>query len=277
MNTKELAIKAHETKVRCAEICVAQGVGHITSALSCAEIMTVLYYSVMHYDRNNPEWPGRDRFVMSKNHGSVITYPILADIGYITEEFLNTFECDGSVLGAHSKICVPSCEFSGGSLGIGLGVACGMAWAAKSEKSDRLVFCLTGDSECQEGSIWESVMFAGFNRLRNLVMIVDRNGEGCTDFIEHTVDIEPLREKMEGFGWEYRELTDGHNINELLKVFSDVRERDSDKPLCIGARTIKGHGVPFLLNKPWLHGQTPSGEEGELLVNLLKEEKYGLE
>jgi transketolase len=82
---------------------------------------------------------------------------------------------------------------------------------------------------------------------------------------------------MEGFGWEYREVNNGHNINELLQVFSDVRERASDKPLCIGARTIKGHGVPFLTNKPWLHGQTPSGEEGELLVNLLKEEKYGLE
>ena len=208
---KELEMKVQEIKYKCLELCVKAGQGHVTSAFSAAEIVVSLYYSIMNYKVEDPNWDERDRFIMSKNHGSVITYPILQDVGFIDKDNEIVLMGDGSVFGAHSKDSVPGVEFSGGSLGIGLGVACGMAYAGKMKKSQSRYFTIVGDGECYEGSIWESLMFAGHNQLNNLVMFVDRNQMTVTDYTEHMLKLEPLRDKISAFGFETREI-DGHNV-----------------------------------------------------------------
>jgi transketolase len=196
---------------------------------------------------------------MSKNHGSVITYPILADLGFIQEEELSTFLQDGSRLGSHSKENVPGVEFSGGSLGIGLGIAAGMAYGAKMNRETWLVFVLVGDGECYEGSIWESAMFAGHNDLNNLIAIVDRNYMCVTDYTENMLRLEPLEEKWRAFNWDVVRIN-GHNHEEILKALSDIRSFRRTKPLCIIADTIKGNGLDFMSNKLLMHGVAPMGE-----------------
>ena len=272
MTDIELQRKAKEIKLRCASMCIKAGKGHLSSDLSCAEIMTVLYYDIMRIDPTNPRWIDRDRFVMSKNHGSAITYPILCDLGFFDEEFLDSYQSDGSNLGTHSKISVPGVDFGGGSLGIGIGAACGMACAGKTDKKAHIVFCLVGDCEMEEGSVWEAIMFAAHRKLNNLVMIVDRNKEGCTDYISELVPLDPLAPKLLSFGWEVREIHEGHDVTSIKKGFCDIRKRESDRPLAVLFDTIKGNGVSYLENTPWMHGQTPSGIEGEDTLRQLRED-----
>jgi transketolase len=274
LTINQLKEKTYRTKVKCGEICIKKKKGHITSALSCAEIITVLYYTVLRIDPRNPQWKERDRFVMSKNHGSAITYPILQDLGFISEEVLDSYQDNGSVLGTHSKLDIPGVEFAGGSLGIGLGAACGMALAARADKANWLTFCLVGDCECQEGSIWEAIMFAGYNHLGNLVMIIDNNGEGCTDFTKQLIDLTPMKNKMEAFSWEVRKIKNGHNIEEIVEVFCDIHKRTSEKPLCIIADTVKGNGISSMEHIPWMHGQVPIGEKGIEAIRELKEGSF---
>ena len=262
MDLDTLSKKAYDARLKCAELCILKGKGHLTSVLSCAEIVATLYYHVMNLDR--------DRFVMSKNHGSAITYPILCDLGFISEELLNSYQDDGSVLGTHSRVVVPGVDFAGGSLGIGLGVACGYSIALKTDGKSSLGFCLVGDCECHEGSIWESIMFAGHNHLDNLIMIIDQNGEGSTDFVENLVDLRPLSEKLNAFGWDTFDVSDGHNLEELTDAFAILKNRTSDKPLCFIINTIKGHGIPFMEHVPWLHGSVPKGEKGDLALEYIR-------
>jgi transketolase len=263
-NIDDLFQKAKSAKIRFAEMCVEKGKGHLSSGLSCAEIVTVLYYAIMRVDSRNPDWAERDRFVMSKNHASAILYPILHDMGYFDEVVLQSYQEDGSLLGTHSKIEVPGIDYGGGSLGIGLGVACGLAIASRAEKKNWLSFCLLGDGECHEGSVWESVMFAGHQRLNNLIAIVDVNGESSSDYLENLVELRPFKKKFEAFGWEVIEIEDGHCIEDLLCKFKNIRTRKSDKPLCFVANTVKGNGIPSMFKgKPWLHGNSPVGEDGK--------------
>ena len=270
MEINELKKKVHDIKLKCGELCITKEKGHITSALSCAELLVVLYYCIMNIDPLKPDWKQRDRFVMSKNHGSVITYPILQDLGFFSMDFLDSYQDDGSPLGTHSKVEVPGVDFGGGSLGIGLGVACGLAFAAKVDKEDWITYCMVGDCECEEGSIWESFMFAGHNKLNNLVVIMDRNDEGCTDFIDNLIPLNPLEDKLKSFGWDVWNIKDGHDIEEILSCFKKIKGRTSDKPLFISANTIKGNGIDFMVNVPWLHGQVPKGEQGMLALKQLK-------
>jgi len=262
--------KIRQIKAECLEMCIRAGSGHVTSAFSCAEIVALLYYEIMHIGPDLPERE-RDRFIMSKNHASAITYPILADLGFIEREEVNTFLANGSRLGCHSKREVPGIDFSGGSLGIGIGAACGMAYIAKYTRQPWLTFCILGDGECYEGSVWEAVMFAGHNKLNQLVVIVDRNHMAVTDFTDHMLDQSPLAEKWQAFNFEVREVKDGHNIHELRAVFHDVRLRKSDKPLCVIADTVKGHGIDFMENNILMHGVTPTGKKAELALAQVKE------
>lgn len=274
----ELASKSYEIKIKYAEMCIKTGIGHLSSGLSCAEIVTVLYYAAMRVDPHNPNWNERDRFVMSKNHGSGILYPILCDKGFFDQDFLETYQKDGSLLGTHSKIAVPGIDYGGGALGVGIGVACGLALAARAERKDWLTFCVLGDCECHEGSVWEAVMFAGHQKLNNLVAVVDINGEGHSDYLENLIELRPFKSKFEAFGWDTIDVTNGHNIEELLLAFQGIRERESEKPLCILANTVKGNGIPsFFKGKPWMHGSTPSGEEGQKYLDELKNLGKGLD
>lgn len=265
---KELERKVQEIKYKCLELCVKAGQGHVTSAFSAAEIVTTLYYSIMNYRIESPKWDERDRFIMSKNHGSVITYPILKDIGFIDKDVEIVLMADGSAFGTHSKDSVPGVEFSGGSLGIGLGVACGMAYAGKMKKSQSRYFAIVGDGECYEGSIWESLMFAGHNNLNNLVVFVDRNQMTVTDYTEHMLRIEPLKDKFTAFGFDTWEI-DGHNVKEIIETVKKTGK--TDKPNCIICNTIKGNGISCMSNKMFKHGVAPSGKEAEKALEEIRE------
>ena len=265
------AKKVLEIKRKALDMCINAGGGHVTSAFSCAEVVCTLYYDIMRIDAKNPHWEDRDRFVMSKNHGSVITYPILQDLGFISKD--EVFLKNGSHLGIHTKLGLDGVDFCGGSLGIGLGFAAGVAYSAKLDKKDFLTFCIVGDGESYEGSIWEAIIFAGAKKLDNLVMILDRNQLCITDFTEKMLPLDSMKAKMEAFEWEVREI-DGHNLDAIKESLKDVRTRKG-KPLCIIANTIKGHGVDFMENIPLWHGRAPYGEEAEKSKQELKEAYYG--
>lgn len=262
MQKEFLIEKCKEIKSSALEMCIAAGKGHVTSAFSCAEIVIVLYYAIMRYEVKDPFWEKRDRFIMSKNHGSVITYPILADLGYINKDELKTFMKDGSRLGGHSKRNVPGVEFSGGALGIGLGIACGLAYAAKINQETWLTFAIVGDGECYEGSIWESVLFAGHNNLNNLIVFLDRNYMCITDYTENMLALEPMEDKWKAFNWDVKRI-DGHCIEEILISVAGVRSRRSNRPLCIICDTKKGNGIDFMCEMLLMHGIAPSGEAAE--------------
>lgn len=255
-----LNAKVQQLKRECLELCIHAGVGHVTSAFSCAEIVTLLYYEIMNISKEARISGDYDRFIMSKNHGSVITYPILADLGYVSYDEIRTFLDDGSRFGIHSKLGIPCVDFAGGALGIGIGVACGMAYAAKQSNNPYKIYCLVGDGECYEGSVWEAAMFAAHNNLNNLIIIIDRNKMAITDYTEKMVALEPLADKWKAFGFEVREVEDGHEFSQLRRAFAN----DSSKPICIIANTIKGHGVDFLENNLLMHGCAPIGEMAEL-------------
>jgi Transketolase, N-terminal subunit len=258
-NIEYLKMKCNQTKKKCLEMCINAGTGHVTSAFSSAEIVTALYYHIMNYRVNDPNWQGRDRFVMSKNHGSVITYPILADLGFIEKEELNTFLQDDSRLGSHSKRNIAGVEFSGGSLGIGLGVACGMAYSAKACKEQWITYAIVGDGECYEGSIWESAMFAGHNQLNNLVVFLDRNCMCVTDYTENMLSLEPMGDKWRAFNWDVKRIN-GHDIEAIIESVKDVEARRRTKPLCVICDTVKGNGIDFMSNKLFMHGVAPKGD-----------------
>jgi transketolase len=262
--------KTQSAKRKVLEMCVSAGKGHLTSAYSCAEILTTLYYDVMRIDPKNPAWPGRDWFIMSKNHGSVMQYPILADLGYFDKQDLDTYMCDGGKITGHSHYVIEGIETSGGSLGIGLGIACGVAYALKMDNKDNLVFALIGDGESYEGSIWESSMFAAHNKLGNLITILDRNRLCCTDFTENILTLEPIVDKWRSFGWEVKEV-DGHDVEQLLSALVNIHGEKRQKPLMIIANTVKGNGIDFMASNPLTHGVVPTGDNILKAFNALED------
>jgi transketolase len=270
--------KTYEAKKAVLDMVVAAGTGHLSSAYSCAEILSVLYYQVMRVDSKRPGWGERDRFIMSKNHASVMQYPILSDLGFFGKERLSTFlSADGSVFAAHSSLSIPGVDFAGGSLGIGLGVAAGLAYAAKYQGNEAFTFCLVGDGECYEGSIWESAIFAAHYKLNNLIAFIDRNKLAIVDYTEGMIALDPLNDKWQSFGWEVRSCN-GHDIEALLNCLQDIRERESDKPLVIIADTIKGKGISFIENQLNWHGAVPKQNDiARAYADLQKElVQYGL-
>jgi transketolase len=233
---------------------------HIGSVLSMADIMAVLYGSVLKYKTDDPKWPKRDRFILSKGHAGAGVYSTLAEVGFIPIEKLKTHYQDGSYLSGHvSHKGIPGVELSTGSLGHGLPVAAGMALSGKINQEDYRVFVLLGDGECNEGSNWEAILFSSHHKLNNLVAIVDRNRLQSIYTTEETLSLEPFVEKWEAFGWKVIEV-DGHNHSDLNQALSS-KNLDSDKPLCVIANTIKGKGVSFMENKVLWHYRSPQDEE----------------
>lgn len=252
--------KADELRKATLDLCLTANKGHVTSAFSCAEILTALYYgNVLRYDPKNPKWEDRDRFLISKGHSSPIFYSILADLGFIPKSQLEDF-CKGVKLGVHLQCGVPGVENTAGSLGHGLGIAAGMALASKMDRRHNYTAVLLSDGECSEGSIWEAAMFAGFHRLNNLIAIVDRNYMTCTDFTENTVGLTPLDKKFEAFGWETK-IINGHSIEEILSCFEGMRSFRRNRPLAIIAETVKGKGVPTAENIAAWHARVPTGAQ----------------
>jgi transketolase len=243
------------------EMAVKAGAGHIAPSFSCAEILTVLYYGgILRVDPNDPDFPKRDRFILSKGQSAVALYAILADLGFIPLEDLDTFTQEGSYLGGHTEDTVPGVETFTGSLGHGLSVGAGLALAAKIDKEKWLTVALLGDGECHEGSVWEAAMFAAHHGLNNLVSIIDHNGLCATDFLKNCLKVEPLKMKWKAFGWDVL-VTEGHSVKNLYSVLRKIRSRSSGKPLAIIAMTTKGKGVSFMENNPLWHYRIPVGEE----------------
>lgn len=239
------------------------GVGHIGSALSIADIIAVLYGNVL--QTVNPDASNRDRFILSKGHAAMALYAALYLKGWLTEETLETYCMDSETsestedftnnsslcthhcLGVHPEHTIPGVDFSTGSLGHGLAIGAGAALAARLESCSRRVFVLISDAECNEGSIWESVMFAAHHRLSNLIAIVDLNGQQAFGYTDDILSLSPISEKWKAFGWDVHEV-DGHNVAEMTATI-DKLDTISGFPHVLVARTTFGKGVPYMENQ----------------------------
>lgn len=257
LDMTDLLLKSQQMREWVFEVCVNAKTGHLTSSLSCTEILVALYYGgIMKHDPNNPKWSDRDRFILSKGQASPILYAILADCGYYNKSELSKFAQLDGIFGVHLQKSVQGVEITAGSLGHGFNIATGMALVAKKDRTHNMVFTLLGDGECYEGSIWEAAMFAGHNRLNNLVAIIDRNYLCATDFTEECLAIEPLADKWESFGWEVTRIN-GNHVWEVVNALKYVRSRRSTKPQMIIADTVKGAGIRCTCDQPLWHSRTP--------------------
>ncbi len=235
------------------------GVGHIGSALSVADIIAALYSGGM--DISDPDAPTRDRLVLSKGHAALALYAALHQRGWLTREELNTYCGDGSLLGVHPEHRLRGVDFSTGSLGHGLALGAGAALAARLQGSSRRVFVLLSDGECNEGSIWESAMFAAHQELSNLVVVVDMNGQQALGYTRHVLDLEPMDRRWDAFGWDAR-VVDGHDVGAMLQAFDDL-DPVTGPPHVLVARTTFGRGVSFMENQIRWHYFPMSDEEYE--------------
>ena len=262
--------KAYDLKKTMLETCIRAGTGHVTSSLSCAEILTALFYGgIVRFDPKRPDWEDRDRFILSKGQASPMLYTVLGDLGYFPRADLQKFAQADGPFGVHLQKSVPGAEITCGSLGHGFGIAAGMALAARMDRRHNLVFSLLGDGECYEGSIWETALFAAHHRLNNLVAIVDRNYQCVLDFTENFLALEPMEKKWEAFGWRVKRV-DGHSFEDLLEALKGIRSRRSAQPLVIIADTVKGAGVGFMACNPIWHGAAPRGEEAKQALHDLE-------
>lgn len=236
------------------------GSAHIGSVLSMADILAVLYSDILRVDPKNPKWSARDRFILSKGHAGAGVYAVLAERGFFPVEKLTTHYRDGSDLSGHvSHKGVPGVELSTGSLGHGLPVGVGMAYAGKLDKASHRVFVLLSDGECDEGSNWEAILFAAHHRLDNLVAIVDYNKVQSLKPVAETLGLEPFTDKWRSFGWTVLEV-DGHNHDEIRSALQ-VLPRETAKPTCVIAHTVKGKGVSFMEHSVLWHYRTAKGDE----------------
>jgi transketolase len=256
----DLEKKAKELRKDVFQSICSGGGGHIAGSLSIIEILEVLYNGILRIDPENPGFPDRDRFILSKGHAGVSLYAVLAERGFFPKEELSKFGKKNGRLGGHPdmhKVC--GVEASTGSLGHGFCFGAGIALAGKLDKKDYRVFVLLGDGECQEGSIWETAMFAPQHKLDNLIAIIDYNKIQAIDSLDEIVTLEPLAAKWKAFGWEVREV-DGHDIAQLLQTLRAV-PFVSGKPSLIIAHTTKGKGISFMENAAIWHYRLPDKEE----------------
>ncbi|MCR4660818.1 MAG: transketolase [Clostridia bacterium] len=269
MTSEQLAWKIRRHGV---EMTHLSGGSHIGAILSVADIVAFLYTNVLRYDCKNPKWEERDRFILSKGHAGASIYAALAECGFFSIEELQTHYADGSRLSGHVSHHVPGVDLSTGSLGHGLSVAAGMAYAAKKDGKKWKTYVVLGDGECNEGSVWEAALFANHFRLNNLVAIVDHNHMQSLDFNENTLEIEDFGSKWKSFGWNVIEI-DGNNHDELKIAFERINELENKiphKPTVIIANTIKGFGIPFMENDILWHYRFPhDGWEYDCAVNEL--------
>jgi transketolase len=239
---EELAIKLREDVI----LMVSQaGSGHIAGPLDMAEIFATLYFYILKHDPKNPNWPDRDRVVLSNGHICPILYATLARAGYFPREELKKLRQINSRLQGHPhRGSLPGIETTSGPLGSGLSQACGMALAAKLDNKKYRIYCLMSDAEQQEGNIWEAVMFASKYKLSNITAIIDRNNIQIDGFTENVMPLEPLKEKYESFGWHVLEIN-GHDIFQIVSACAEA-EVIFEKPTLIIAHTISGRGVDFM-------------------------------
>ena len=242
--------------------------GHPGGALSCIDILTVLYFTQMNVNPKEPKMEDRDKLVLSKGHASAALYAILAEKGFFKKEELKEFRKLGSRLQGHPDLNkLPGVDMSAGSLGQGLSSACGMALASKLKKQGNKIYCIVGDGELQEGQIWEAAMTASHYKLDNLCLIVDNNNLQIDGKINEVMSPYPIVQKLESFGFEVLEVN-GHNIEKLLEVLK-YSTKVENKPTAIVANTVKGKGISFMEDRAEWHGKAPSQEEYEKAIDEL--------
>jgi transketolase len=228
------------------------GRGHVGSSMSLVEILRVLYDDVLRFRAQEPDWPERDRMILSKGHGCLALYVMLADKGFISADHLDTFCRRDSILGGHPEASkIPGVEASTGALGHGLPVGVGMALAARMQKRDSRVFVVMGDGEINEGSVWEAALCAGKHRLAGLTAIVDYNKIQSAGFTRDIQDLEPLLDKWRAFGFAAAEV-DGHDVAALRALFGRL-PLAGDRPTAVICHTVKGKGIAFAENDPGWH------------------------
>jgi len=251
------------------------GSGHLGGSLDLADIFATLYFSILRHDPENPAWPDRDRLVLSIGHVAPVLYATLAHVGYFPKEELMTLRKLGSRLQGHPgrDLGLPGIELSAGSLGQGLSVAAGMALAARMDGKTHKIYCVLGDGELQEGSVWEAAMAAAHHSLDNLVAVVDRNGVQIDGQTEKVLRLEPLHKKWESFGWSVLECN-GHNHSDLLNIFRSASVLRG-KPVVIIANTVMGKGVPSIEGDYRWHGKVPTKEQAVEFVKELVDRKIG--
>nr|BAV57463.1 Transketolase N-terminal domain protein [Streptomyces sp. SANK 60404] len=236
----------HTLRVRelIVEMCGSAEGGHLGGSMSLVEVLVTLYRSVLRVDPDDPENPGRDVLLLSKGHGAIGLYAVLAERGFFPEERLATYGQPESLFSAHPNPAVPGVEMPTGSLGHGLPLGVGYALGARLDGSDRRCVVVMGDGELQEGSVWEAAMAAGSLGLGGLIAVVDRNSLQITGSTEDAVALEPLGDRWRSFGWTVHEV-DGHDVDALRSVF-DAIPADAGRPTVVIARTVKGRGLPYI-------------------------------
>jgi len=245
------------------------GSGHPGGALSSADIVTALYFHVMNIDPKRPDWPDRDRFVLSKGHAAAVLYAALAERGFFPKEELLNYRKTGSMLQGHPDMkATPGLDMTTGSLGQGLSAANGMALAAKLDNKDYRVYVLMGDGETEEGQLWEAAMAAAHYKLDNLTGFIDHNGLQIDGPITEVMSPESIQEKVKAFRWHVIDI-DGHDMRQILEAIEEAKTVKS-KPTVIVAKTVKGKGVPFMENQVGWHGKAPTLEQAKEALKALE-------
>lgn len=261
MTFAELETKARRIRLAALEQTVAKGKGHLGGTYSCVDLLVALYYGgILRIDPQKPDWPERDRFILSKGHACLALYSILVDLGFLTTTQLDSYGEDGG-LGAQLDVSIAGVDWNTGSLGHALGVTAGMALAARMDGRDNIAVTIMGDAEIAEGSVWEAIAFASDFGLSNLVAIIDRNRLSVTEVLEDDAIFRNFREKIGSFGWAFVEI-DGHSYPSIMGALSAIR--GGDRPTMILANTIKGKGVSFMENVLKWHHAVPTWAEVEI-------------
>jgi transketolase len=246
MTTKQLELKATKIRTDIIEMLIAAGSGHTAGPLGMADVFTALYFEVLKHDPKKPDWPERDRLVLSNGHIAPVLYATLAEAGYLPHAELKTLRMFGSRLQGHpERQRLEGLETTSGPLGSGLSQAVGMALGLRMDGSKgQRVYCLTGDGELDEGNNWEGIMLAGKKRLSNLTVIIDRNNIQIDGPTEEVMPLEPLAMKWQAFNWHVIDI-DGHNFEAIIGACNQARAV-YERPTCIIAHTIPGKGVDFM-------------------------------
>lgn len=261
---------ATEIRISVLRSLAAAGSGHTGGSLGLADVFTALYFSVLNHRHQEPTWDGRDRVVLSIGHVAPVLYATLAHAGYFPLAELDSLRKLGSRLQGHpgKEHGLPGIELSSGSLGQGLSVATGMALAARHDRKNHRIYCIMGDGELQEGSVWEAAMSAAHHQLSNITAIVDRNYCQIDGYTHDVMEIEPLEKKWTAFGWNVIPCN-GHDFDELIPAFKEAASL-KNAPTVIIAKTFMGKGVKSIENDYRWHGKAPTPEQAEAFISELR-------
>jgi len=265
--------KSKEVRIHIIDMIYQACSGHPGGALSAADIMTALYFDILNIDPNHPDWPDRDRFILSKGHACPVWYACLSLRGYFSKEELKTLRKCESILQGHPDMKkTPGVDMTTGSLGQGLSLGVGMALEGKLIKKKYHIFVILGDGEIDEGQIWEAAASASKYKLDNLIAIIDKNRLQMDGFTDNIMPMGSIRKKFEAFNWHTMEIN-GHDMKEIL-LHLEKAKKLKYKPTCIVANTVKGKGVSYMENIRKWHGKAPSQQEYEIAIKEIKNKKY---